>query len=301
MQVSAQHVKRLADLLADLATRDGTSPTALDGVSCVRHSRSQPRAPYVYEPSLIFVAQGRKTGYLGTEVYTYDPRHYLVASVPLPLECEIAASPSKPLLALTLQVNPPVLGELLLEMDEGAALDESLPRGMYAAPLTRTLSEAVIRLAESLSSPLDCRVLGPKIVREIVYRALCGERGAALRAVAARNGHFGQISKVLQRIHVEYSQTLNVENLARYANMSLSTFHHKFKSVTSNSPLQYLKTIRLHKARLLMAQDGINASTAANKVGYESPSQFSREFKRLFGNSPLEEVKQMHEMFGRGS
>jgi AraC-like DNA-binding protein len=237
------------------------------------------------------VAQGRKTGYLGTRVYTYDPRNYLVLSVPLPLECEVAASARKPFLALTVKVIPTILGELLLEMDDTGSLDEPVPRGIYAAPITRTLSEAVIRLTECLHSERDCRVLGPQIVREVIYRVLCGERGAALRAAAAHNGQFSQISTVLRRIHSGYSQELDIETLARYANMGVSTFHHKFKSVTSTSPLQYVKNIRLHRARLLLTQDGVNASTAAARVGYESPSQFSREFKRLFGKSPLEERK----------
>jgi AraC-like DNA-binding protein len=245
----------------------------------------------VYEPSLIFVAQGRKTGYLGTEVFTYDPWNYLVLSVPLPLECEVAVSPRKPFLALTLKVTPALLGELLLEMDDDALSGEATPRGIYAAPLTRALSEALIRLTECLHSDLDCRMLGPQIVREVLYRVLCGERGATLRASAARNGHFSQISTVLRRIHAGYPQELDIETLARQARMSVSTFHHKFKSVTSTSPLQYVKSIRLHRARLLLAQDGLNASTAAARVGYESASQFSREFKRFFGQSPVEARK----------
>ena len=299
MPVRTSDVERLADLLNNLAVQEGTQPSAINGVHLVRHSKPQAREPYVYEPSIIFVAQGRKIGYLGEDVYTYDARNYLVLSVPLPLECEVIASPKKPLLAVTLQVNPTALAELLVEMDEGIPVSAEMPRAMYSAPLTQELRASVIRLLECLQSPLDGRVLGPSVVREIIYRVLCGERGGALRALAARHSQFGQISRVLRRIHAEYPQAFDVETMAHEANMGLTTFHHKFKSVTSVSPLQYLKSIRLHKARLLIAHDGMNANTAATKVGYESPSQFSREFKRLFGKSPLEEAERLKAIMER--
>jgi len=155
-----------------------------------------------------------------------------------------------------------------------------------------------VRLLESLQAPLDCRVLGPQIVREICYRVLCGEQSGALRAVAARRGHFSQISKVLRRIHADYAAALDVESLAREASMSVSTFHQNFRDVTSTSPLQYIKSIRLHKARMLMAQEGLNASVAARQVGYESSSQFSREFKRFFGDTPVEQAAKMRAILG---
>lgn len=295
MSVRTSNAQRLADLLGDLAVREGTQPSAMDGVHLVRHSKPQARGPYVYEPSIIFVGQGRKIGYLGEDVYTYDGCNYLALSVPLPLECEVIASLKKPLLAVTLQVNPTSLAELLVEMDEGTPMSAEMPRAVFSAPLTQELRASVIRLLDCLQSPLDSRVLGPSVAREIIYRVLRGERGGALRAVAAWHSQFGQIARVLRRIHSEYPQALDVEAMAHEANMSLTTFHHKFKSMTSASPLQYLKSIRLHKARLLMAYDGMNASTAAAKVGYESPSQFSREFKRFFGKSPLEEVGRVKE------
>jgi AraC-like DNA-binding protein len=136
-------------------------------------------------------------------------------------------------------------------------------------------------------------MLGRQTVREIVYRVLCGEQGGALRALASRDEHFGGIARVLKHIHTDCSTPLNVESMARQARMSVAAFHHNFKLVTASSPLQYLKRIRLDKARRLMAHDGYNASTAARAVGYESPSQFSREFKRLFGMTPVEEAKQV--------
>jgi AraC-like DNA-binding protein len=153
-------------------------------------------------------------------------------------------------------------------------------------------------LLESLADSAETHVLGPQIVREITYRVLCGEQGGALRAAAALHSRFGQVNRTVQRIHSEYARDLTVEELAGMAGMSASAFHQNFKAVTSTSPLQYLKTIRLHKARMLMVYEGVRAGMAAERVGYESSSQFSREFKRLFGASPLEETERVRRMLG---
>ncbi|MCU1232856.1 MAG: rhaS [Candidatus Solibacter sp.] len=148
-----------------------------------------------------------------------------------------------------------------------------------------------MRLLECLPDPADARILGPQLVREIMYRVLCGEQGGALRAAAALHSRFGQVNRALQRIHADLAET---------AGMSASAFHRNFKAVTSNSPLQYLKTIRLHKARMLMVYEGLRAGVAAERVGYESPSQFSREFKRLFGESPVESAAALAGALCRG-
>ncbi len=283
----------MVKLLDSLATKEGFSESRLDGVKFFRATTSIARGPVTYEPSIIIVGQGRKFGYLGDEVYAYDSCNYLVLSVPLPFECETIADPEEPLLAVSIGVDLTSLGDLLMQMDDDRLLHGPVPRGMYATPLPDELVSATVRLLESLSQPIDSRILGPQIVREIIYRVLCGKQGGALRAVAARHSHFGQISRVLKRLHLEYHKEQDIGSLAREANMSISTFHHNFKSVTAATPLQYLKSIRLHKARMLMVQDGINASTAAVSVGYESASQFSREFRRFFGNSPADEAKKM--------
>jgi len=140
-----------------------------------------------------------------------------------------------------------------------------------------------------MNDPADARILGPQIIREIIYRVLRGRQGGALRAAAALHSRFGQVNRALQRIHADYSRDLTIQELADAAGMSQSAFHQNFKSVTSNSPLQYLKTIRLHKARMSMVYEGLRAGVAADRVGYQSQWQFSREFKRLFGLSPVEE------------
>ena len=283
--------ERLASLLNEVAVHEGTHRTRIEGVEVTRRSQSSPRTPVVYQPNIVVVGQGRKRGYLGDKVYQYDPFNYLVLSVPLPAECEWTASPEEPLLLVAINVDPTMLGEMLLEMDEPLPPIGPTPRGISTTPMSEELGGAVIRLLEYLKSPLDSHMLGRQTVREIVYRVLQGEQGGALRSLASRDEHFSRIARVLKYIHVEYARPLSAEELARRAGMSVSAFHHNFKLVTASSPLQYLKRIRLDQARRLMAHDSYNANTAARAVGYESPSQFSREFKRLFGVTPVEEAE----------
>ena len=289
---------KLVKLLDALATREGLSSSMLEGVQFVRSDKYTPPIPMLYDPCIVIVGQGRKKSYLGDQVYTYDPYNYLVLSVPLPLVCETEASPEEPLLAVSMRVDSTTLGELLLEMDFDTSMGRTVPKGIYSAPLTGELIDATVRLLECLRSPVDSRILGPQIMREITYRVLCGEQGGALRAVAIRHNRFSQIARVIRLIHASYQDELNIETLAGEAGMSMSTFHHNFKQVTSASPLQYLKSIRLHKARMLMVQDGLTANAASGRVGYESASQFSREFKRFFGNTPVEEATMMRKLGG---
>jgi AraC-like DNA-binding protein len=286
--------RRLVELLDPLAPTESIIPSMLKEVRFFRVSRPYPRMPMDYEPSILILAQGQKRVFLGDEVYTYDPFNYLVLSVPLPLECETKASPEEPLLGIFISVSPSSVGELLLEMEDIRQQPEYLPRGIYSTRLTGELIDATIRLLEALSSERDGRILGPMIVREILYRVLSGEQGGALQALAHRNGRFFQIARVLKKIHGSFDRDLDVRTLASDAGMSISTFHANFKAVTNASPLQYIKSVRLHKARMLMAQEGLNANTAAIRVGYESPSQFSREFKRFFGVTPAKDAVSLH-------
>ena len=290
--------KTLVDLLELLAVHELFNESSLPDVRFFRSGQYIPRSPSAYEPSIVIIGQGRKLGYLGDKVYTYDPYNYLVLSVPLPIECETFGSPQEPLLGVYINVNPLTVSELLLEMEDDRAPAGILPRGIYSTPLPEALLGATVRLLECLSTPLESKILGPQIIREIIYRVLCGEQGDILRLLASRQSRFGQIAKVLQRMHTEFSTKLDIGTLANEANMSVSSFHSNFKTVTASSPLQYLKSVRLHKARLLMAQDGFNASMAASTVGYESASQFSREFKRFFGNTPVEEASKFRAMIG---
>jgi AraC-like DNA-binding protein len=213
----------------------------------------------------------------------------------MPFQCKVEASPEEPVLALVISVDPTMLSEILINLDEPNQSNAAVPRGIYSSAMTDELRSAVIRLLGCLNSPSDSRILGPQTVREIVYRVLQGEQGGALRAMAARNDQFMRIARVLQFIHTDFASPLSTEDMAKQARMSVSTFHQNFKAVTATSPLQYLKNIRLHRARLLMVNEGHNASTAATAVGYESASQFGREFKRLFGGSPADDASKLRD------
>jgi len=288
--------QRMVELLMALTPKEGLTPSTLDGVQLMRVNHAHPRTPVMYEPSIVIVCQGRKRGFLGDEVFIYDAQQYLVLSVPLPFECETEASPDKPLLAISIRVDLTVVAELLMALNDTRGNTVSEPCGISATALDAPLSSAVLRLLEALTSPLDARILGPLIVREICYRVLTGVQGDAIRAALTYQHHFGRIAKALRRIHADYRGDLDVDTLAREAGMSLAVFHAHFKAVTSTSPMQYVKTTRLHHARLLITHDGLNVSAAATRVGYESASQFSREFKRLFGLSPTEEQRRVRTM-----
>jgi AraC-like DNA-binding protein len=276
--------QRLAELLAPQITADGFSPSALPGVEYMRAVVSTPRRPIVYTPRIVVIAQGHKRVWLGDKEFVYDPDHLLVLSVPMPLECQTTASEEEPVLGLAIGVDPILVGELLLEMGDAASAEPS--SYVRSTAVNEGVMDAAVRLAEALASPADSKILGPQIVREIVYRVLTGEQGDVLRLLTAQSNRHGQIARVLRRIHSDYAADFDVGSLAREANMGISTFHHAFRDATATSPLQYVKSIRLHKARAFLVTDGLNAQDAAHRVGYASASQFSREYRRMFGCSP---------------
>lgn len=277
---------RLVDRLNELASGEGFSQSRLPGVKFMRSSTPMIRSKVSYEPCIAIVAQGRKRGYIGDQVFVYDANHYLVLSVPLPFECETLASPDGPLLGISVGVTPAVITEIMMEMEKAPPIPMGKPQAIRSNPLDDRLYDCCVRLVEALSHADDARILGPQIVREILYRVLCHEEAGTLRALAAPHTHFGQISRALHRMHAEYATPIDMATLAAEAGMSVSTFHAHFKAVTSSPPLQYLKSIRLHKARILMVNQGETAGSAARLVGYESASQFNREFKRFFGDTP---------------
>jgi AraC-like DNA-binding protein len=276
--------RRLAELLEAQVTVDGFSPTLVPGVTYVRGSRSIPRHPLIYTPRIVVIAQGRKCVFLGDKSYVYDANNYLALSVPMPFECETTASEEEPLLGMSINVDPILVGEILLEMGDMAGVEPS--SCVSSSAMTDDVIDAAERLAKVLASPADARILGPQIVREIVYRVLVSEQGDVLRLLTSNSSRFGHIARVLRRIHEDYASDLDVASLAREANMGTSTFHHAFREATATSPVQYVKRIRLHRARTLLTTEGLSAQDAARKVGYASASQFSREYSRMFGSSP---------------
>ena len=282
---------RLVPLLSELAEGQGFARSRLEGVKFMRSVTHVPRSPIAYEPCIVIVAQGTKRGHLGGREFVYDANNYLVMTSPMPFECETVGSPDAPLLGVAIGISPTTVAEILLQLDRPAS--PVSPKAVESTAMTEDITEVAARLLESLRSEESARVLGPQIVRELTYRVLCGALGDNLRALAAPHTHFGQITRVLNRIHSDYARAYDMGTLAEEAGMSVSTFHSHFKAVTASSPLQYLKNIRLHKARMLMVQEGANAGVAALRVGYESASQFSREFKRLFGEGPAAEAARL--------
>lgn len=288
---------RMARQAMTIASGNGYTPSPVPRVKILYVDRHSPRQPVMYEPGIVIVFQGHKVGYCGNKKFQYDPRNYLLMTVPLPFECETFASPELPLVGLAVNIDTQMLQDLLIDIgdDDYLMQPRAESNGVNLAEMTGELLCATERLLDVMANPLDARVLGPQIVREILYYVLRGACGASLQELVNRHTHFSQIAKALRRIEHQYADSINVEQLASEVNMSVSAFHHNFKAVTNTSPLQYVKSYRLHKARLLMVHDGLKASTAAIRVGYESASQFSREFKRLFGMTPSDEVARLRE------
>ncbi len=290
----------MVELLDRLSPQEGARPSLIDGVTLIRATRSSARTAVLYEPCIVIVAQGRKRFHLPERIITYDAERYLVLTVPVPADCETEALYNEPFLGVAVRINLAALGDLVMKM--GPTRTPKRAQGTDAfigTPLMNDLlSEATIRLLECLASPIEARVLGPELIRELTFRVLCGEEGGNLLNLLLANHNRSRIHRILHRMHVDYTSALDVPSLAREAGMSVSALHEHFKAVTATSPVQYLKTIRLHKARTLMVQDALRASVAAERVGYDSPSQFSREFKRLFGAPPADEAERVRSLFG---
>ena len=206
----------------------------------MRADRPLGRTPVLYEPSIVIVCQGHKRGYLANRIYHYDPQHYLVLSVPLPFSTETDASPQEPLLAVSVRLDMTAVADLVIEVDQQASPMSTAPAGIVSTPLDTMLADTTVRLLKVLRSPLEARVLGPAIVRELCFRVLLGERGGAIRAALASHGNFGRIARVLRRIHTDYAQPLDVAALAREAGLSVPAFHAHFKTVAATSPIQYI-------------------------------------------------------------
>jgi AraC-like DNA-binding protein len=281
---------RLIELHRRLARDDGYTDTAVPAVRLTRATQCVAKTPVMSEPCIAIALQGRKRAFFGTDVLQFDADQYLVVAIPMPFSSTTEATPEEPFLGLTIQVDRTTLAELMFAIDQSGNDMPAAPKGMVTTRMDGRLRGTVLRLLEMLASPLEARVLGPAIVREICFRVLMGEQGAALRAALTGQGQFGRIAKALHRIHADYAASIDVGMLAAEASMSVPAFHVHFKSVTHCSPIQYVKSARLHHARLLMARNGMTAQAACAQVGYESPSQFSREFKRFFGRSPSQEA-----------
>ena len=266
-------------------TDKGDQPvTAIPGLSL--HRREEPTEPksILYKPRICVIAQGAKRVLLGNDTYVYDEHHYLITSVDLPTVVQIIkASRDKPYLGVILRLDRREIAQLIVDGKLPPQRAQQSIRGMATGEVTLPLLSAFQRLIGLLAEPKDIPILAPIIQREILYRLLVGEQGARLRQIATVGSQSQQIARAIDLLKDNFTQALRVEKLASHANMSPSTFHHHFRTVTAMSPLQYQKWLRLNEARRLMLTDNIDAATAAVSVGYESPSQFSREYSRLCG------------------
>ena len=274
----------IAESMARLAPRDGVITTELSGVRVCRMSTPILRSPLMYHQGAIIVGQGTKRVYLGEQVYEYNPDRYLVLSVPIPAECEAEPTRENPFLALAVDFDPVVIGRLVGEMGLGG--ESGGQSGLVLAHADASFKSTLLRLLSALADPVEGKVIGPGLVRELMFRMLCGEAAPSLAALSVQTTNLSRIEKALQRIHEDFASRLDVDQLAGLVNMSPSAFHRTFKEVTASSPIQYLKKVRLDRARHLITDAHLRVGEAARRVGYESDSQFSREFKRYFGESP---------------
>jgi AraC-like DNA-binding protein len=272
--------------------------TTIPGLSL--HRREEPSEPIsiMYEPLVCVVAQGAKRVLLGdNDAYVYDAQHFLITSVDVPTTVQvIKASHQKPYLGLVLNIDPREMSQLMVDSNLPPPRQQQSSRGMATGEVTLPLLSAFQRMIDLLDEPKDIPILAPIIRREIVYRLLVSDQGARLRQMASAGSQSQQISRAIDWLKGNFSRPLRIDDLAGQVNMSTSTFHHHFRAVTAMSPLQYQKWLRLNEARRLMLAEKHDATTAAFQVGYESPSQFSREYGRLFGAPPLRDITNLRQI-----
>lgn len=289
-------LQELAERIAAISEIDGAHDSGLPGVAGIRMSAPSGPLPAVYHPSLCIVAQGRKQAAFGGETYVYDPLHCLLVSTSLPISGRILdATPERPYLCLRIDLDPRLVDDLLPQLGADApAREADGARRLMLARTSTELLDAAVRLLRLRDTPATASLLVPLVVREIHVRLLTGELGPRLRAVCAVDGTLRRVGGALALLRERYAEPLPVEALADAAHMSPSALYAHFREVTGLSPLQFQKRLRLQEARRLMLSDGLDAAAAGHRVGYESPSHFSREYRRLFGAPPRREVAAAH-------
>ncbi|MEL1265338.1 AraC family transcriptional regulator [Pseudoxanthomonas putridarboris] len=284
----------LASLIERFSPGDGVHATAIPSLMLAR--MSAPNAPMrgLQEAALCLIAQGRKQVMLGDEVYEYDATRYLVASVDLPVTGHVtAATPESPYLCFVLKLSPSAVAELVTQAESARTPLPPPSRGVFLEPSSPEMLEAAIRMLKLLERPQDIPLLAPLIEREILYRVLCSPQGGMLRHIGIADSQGQRVAKAIHWLRRHYDQPLRIDHIAREVHMSASALHHHFKAVTAMSPLQYQKQLRLQEARRLMLSEVMDAASAGHRVGYESPSQFSREYSRMFGAPPLRDVERL--------
>ena len=287
-------IRELAGLIERFAKTDGAHATAIPNLFL--HRLSQPLAGIhtVYEPAFCIIAQGSKQVLVGPQLYRYDTSKYLIVSVDVPIVSHIMdASPAAPFLGLRLDLDPAAIGALMMESDLARAAAARPGPSLGVSDLPGELIDAAVRLLRLLASPQDISILAPLAIREILYRLLRGEQTARLSEIAFAESKLQQVNRAIGWIKRNYREPFRMDELTGAAGMSASALHQHFKTVTGMSPLQYQKQLRLHEARNLLLSQSVDAATAGHAVGYDSPSQFSREYRRMFGAPPVRDAERL--------
>jgi AraC-like DNA-binding protein len=288
-------IENLAALMDKHTHQDGVHPTAIPRVFLIRASHTTTPLHVLHAPAVCIIAQGEKQVMLADRIYQYDRSRYLTVSVDLPLVGQIVtATAEKPYLCFRIDLDPVLLSEILIAAGQ-TEKEETAPTssGLFLNDATPDLIETATRLVRLLDSPRDIAMLSPLIERELLYRLLVSPQSGQLRQIAHGESRLRQVNTAIGWIRRNYDKPLRIEDMAEQARMSASSFHQHFKDVTAMSPLQYQKQLRLQEARRLILGQALDAATAAHTVGYESPSQFSREYARLFGAPPLRDIARL--------
>ncbi|MCE0742387.1 AraC family transcriptional regulator [Acetobacter sicerae] len=289
----------LLALAAELAPRTGYNATLLPGIRILRSETILEDVPVLYRPGAVFVLQGTKQGFLNSEVYRYDADHYLAVSVPVPFRMASKASPEQPLLAIYFDFDLHLAAEIVTALEGQVGHDKrARAKSLVSSRMVSSITDVLQRLLHALHHPQELAILGPGLLRELHYRVLVGPQSDALMAALRGNSTTDRIVHSLTLIRERYNEGLSVPELAAAAGMSVPSYHTDFKSLTGTTPIQYIKALRLHEARLMVARRKGSMAMIAAEVGYASPAQFSRDFKRHFHRSPTEEAKWMRRHLG---
>ncbi|TOQ72813.1 AraC family transcriptional regulator [Vibrio parahaemolyticus] len=273
--------------------------TPISGLRFSRWTTPTPPTSYTHNPSICLIAQGRKRVLLGEESFIYDANHFLISSVDLPIIANIIeASEEQPYLGLIVELDLTEISQLIIDSELAFTQSKEAPKGIAVGELSESLLDAFVRFAELLDEGQNIKILAPIIKREIFYRLLMSEQGTRLHQIVTAGSHSHQIAKAIDWLKNNFVKPLSVGDLASYTGMSKSSFYTHFRSMTSMTPLQFQKKLRLSEARRLMLTENLDAMAATFKVGYESPSQFSREYSRLFGAPPSKDIKSLRENLG---
>ncbi|EMR9625823.1 AraC family transcriptional regulator [Vibrio parahaemolyticus] len=291
--------QKLAKLIDRWTGNANQYDTPISGLRFSRWTTPTPPTSYTHNPSICLIAQGRKRVLLGEESFIYDANHFLISSVDLPIIANIIeASEEQPYLGLIMELDLTEISQLIVDSELAFTQSKEAQKGIAVGELSESLLDAFVRLAELLDEGQNIKILAPIIKREIFYRLLMSEQGTRLHQIVTTGSHSHQIAKAIDWLKNNFVKPLSVGDLASYTGMSKSSFYTHFRSMTSMTPLQFQKKLRLSEARRLMLTENLDAMAATFKVGYESPSQFSREYSRLFGAPPSKDIKSLRENLG---